>query len=149
MIVAHIPDDNSPHQARLRALLGKLNEAVQRADAAGWDGSGRLTILLLSPDEALEHEMIASQSETPIEIAPGIMVTWSVPMAKSIGFQPIIQFAAHFADEVVSGAAAGIVAAWFVSRFSGRAGKVSIQRREVTFEKNEIARIIEETITKE
>ncbi len=58
------------------------------------------------------------------------------------GLPEIINFIVTFG----SGVAAGVIANWIYDKFSNRTEKIVINRREVHFDKEEIKRILEETI---
>jgi hypothetical protein len=142
----HGEGDRSAH---LKTLLGRLKVAIQKADEEGWDGRDGFRLSIVSPEPSLRDEMIASRSPGRVSIGDGVTVTWEVPLAKAFPVTDVIDVTLKFGADVAVGLVAHSIVAWVITKFKGRAEKISINRKQYEFDRGELTRIIEETITRE
>ena len=142
-------DTGHAHDADLRALLASVNSAIRRALETGWDGSDGVKITIVGPEARLLTEMINSQPTEPITIAPGVTLTWQVPLAKDAHGFGIIDVVIFLGQTVVPGVVSSLIAAWIMSRFRGKAERLTINTKECEFDEGKICKTIEKTITYE
>lgn len=141
--------DEGVRSSQLKKYLSQLNAATMKADREGWDGRDGLRVSIISPEPTLKDEMIVSQSNDPVSIADGVTATWEVPLAKAFSVPDVIDITLQLGRDVTIAVTAHLIAGWIMTKFSGRAEKVSIKRKQYEFDQGELTKVIEETITYE
>ena len=142
-------EGDDERSSKLKDYLSKINAAVIKADAEGWVDQDVLSVIIFEPEKALQNEMIASQSKEGIAIGTGVTATWEVPFAKAFGIPEAIDITLALARDMSVGIIAHSIVEWLLVTFKGRSEKITINRKESTFDRGELTKIVEETITYE
>jgi hypothetical protein len=108
-----------------------------------------LEITIVSPDDALVGEMLATKSEEPLLIREGVTATWQIVLAKAGGLPPMVIITLSVVRDVGIAVIAHSIADWIMEKFNGRSERVVVSTKESIFDRGELTRVIEEKITYE
>jgi len=91
--------------------------------------------------DVLEKKSVSLNDE--VEIPGNAKISYKGSLVlKSVGIPETVNFVLTFSSGVV----ASVVANWIYDKFKNKTEKIKINRREINLDKNEITKIIEESI---